>query len=227
MVTLATAKCVFRPLCLRLDPGSFEADSDFSLALERTLSNLEVSVAVAYRFDNKMRDFAAVAWHSCIAPPSRVVSSELSPAGTQYLRELEVPVQCAAGEELFESFPETRHCDLDRIVIIPLFVRDNIRGLLTVGVPRGEAFPRGELEEALVGARLLRLVFERDDLERNLASRKLVERAKGILQRTRRLTEEEAYLALRNMGRYRRHPMADVARDIIDADLRRRLREQE
>ena len=43
-------------------------------------------------------------------------------------------------------------------------------------------------------------------MRRELETRKLVERAKGILQQTLGITEQEAYLRLRNQSRRLRRP---------------------
>jgi uroporphyrinogen-III synthase len=48
-----------------------------------------------------------------------------------------------------------------------------------------------------------------------LETRKLVERAKGILQRDLGLNEEQAYLALQRQSRQKRKPMKDVAEAIV------------
>jgi uroporphyrinogen-III synthase len=61
-------------------------------------------------------------------------------------------------------------------------------------------------------ARLLEQTLE---MRRELETRKLVERAKGILQRKRQLTEEEAYLRLREQSRRLRRPMKELAEAII------------
>ena len=61
----------------------------------------------------------------------------------------------------------------------------------------------------------LRLQEENLDMKRQLETRKLVERAKGILQQKHKLTEEEAYLRLRNESRRLRRPMRDLAEAII------------
>jgi AmiR/NasT family two-component response regulator len=45
-----------------------------------------------------------------------------------------------------------------------------------------------------------------------------VERAKGILQSKHNLTEEEAYLRLRNESRRLRRPMKDLAEAVILSD---------
>jgi AmiR/NasT family two-component response regulator len=49
-----------------------------------------------------------------------------------------------------------------------------------------------------------------------------VERAKGILQHRRKLSEESAYLFLRETSRRLRLPMVDVARDVIQSSTRSR-----
>jgi two-component system, response regulator PdtaR len=55
-------------------------------------------------------------------------------------------------------------------------------------------------------------------MKRTLEARKLIERAKGILQYKHGLTEEEAYLRLRNESRRLRRPMRDLAEAVILAD---------
>jgi len=49
------------------------------------------------------------------------------------------------------------------------------------------------------------------------AGRKLVERAKGVLQSQRGLDEPQAYEHLRRMSRQRRLPMAKLAEEILGA----------
>ena len=55
-------------------------------------------------------------------------------------------------------------------------------------------------------------------MKRQLETRKAVERAKGILQRRHNLTEEEAYLRMRNESRRLRRPMKELADAIILAE---------
>jgi AmiR/NasT family two-component response regulator len=56
------------------------------------------------------------------------------------------------------------------------------------------------------------------EMKRTLEARKLIERAKGILQQKYGLTEEEAYLRLRNESRRLRRPMRDLAEAVILAE---------
>jgi len=68
-----------------------------------------------------------------------------------------------------------------------------------------------------------RLMEEAQEAKRQLETRKVVERAKGLLQHRHGLTEEEAYLRLRNESRRLRRPMKDLAEAIILAeDLHRK-----
>jgi uroporphyrinogen-III synthase len=86
--------------------------------------------------------------------------------------------------------------------------------LLTfIGEQMGVAVARSILAEE--NARLLE---ETQEMKRQLETRKLVERAKGLLQHRYGLTEEEAYLRLRNESRRLRRPMRDLAEAIILAE---------
>ena len=73
------------------------------------------------------------------------------------------------------------------------------------------------LDTTLVGAEIemARLEGEVSQLAGQLETRKLVERAKGLLQRDLGLTEEEAYLALQRQSRQRRRTMKEVAEAIV------------
>jgi signal transduction protein with GAF and PtsI domain len=66
------------------------------------------------------------------------------------------------------------------------------------------------------------LAQENARLLEELETRKVVERAKGILQQRHGITEEDAYLRLRNQSRRLRRPMKDLAEAIIlSEDLNR------
>lgn len=90
---------------------------------------------------------------------------------------------------------------------------DEIALLTFVGEQMGGAISKSVLAEA--NARLLE---ETQEMKRQLETRKLVERAKGLLQHRHNLTEEEAYLRLRNESRRLRRPMKDLAEAIILAE---------
>jgi uroporphyrinogen-III synthase len=79
----------------------------------------------------------------------------------------------------------------------------DIRLLSTIGVLAG-----AEIEVA-------RLETENSGLSLQLATRKLVERAKGILQRDLGLTEEQAYLSIQRQSRQKRKTMKEIAEAIV------------
>ena len=51
-----------------------------------------------------------------------------------------------------------------------------------------------------------------------MQTRKVVERAKGILQREMGLSEEQAYLALQRQSRQKRKAMREIAEAIVLSD---------
>ncbi len=59
---------------------------------------------------------------------------------------------------------------------------------------------------------------EVDELETSLRSRKLIERAKGILMSRRKMTESEAFRLLQKQSQDRRLPMAKLAESIVEAE---------
>src|ERR1700685_873517 len=90
---------------------------------------------------------------------------------------------------------------------------EEISLLTFIGEQMGGAVAKSGLSET--NARLLEETLE---MKRQLETRKLVERAKGILQQRYNLSEEEAYLRLRNESRRLRRPMKELAEAIILAE---------
>jgi uroporphyrinogen-III synthase len=98
--------------------------------------------------------------------------------------------------------------------------KDEIDTLLFIGEQMGSAIAKSLLEDENA-----RLAAETEEMKRQLETRKAVERAKGILQRRENLTEEEAYLRMRNESRRLRRPMRELAEAIILSEELSRKRE--
>ncbi|HSU60577.1 MAG TPA: GAF domain-containing protein [Bryobacteraceae bacterium] len=95
---------------------------------------------------------------------------------------------------------------------------DEISLLTFVGEQMG-----GAIRKAFLAEENARLQEESAEMRRQLETRKVVERAKGILQHRHSLTEEDAYLHLRNESRRIRRPMRELAEAIIlSEDLSRK-----
>ncbi len=96
--------------------------------------------------------------------------------------------------------------------------QDEVSLLTFIGEQMGGAISKSVLAEENV-----RLQQETAEMRRQLETRKIVERAKGLLQHRHSLTEEEAYLRLRNESRRLRRPMRELAEAIIlSEDLSRK-----
>jgi uroporphyrinogen-III synthase len=90
---------------------------------------------------------------------------------------------------------------------------DEIALLTFVGEQMG-----GAISKSVLADQNAKLHEEAQEMKRQLETRKVVERAKGILQHRYALTEEDAYLRLRNESRRLRRPMKDLAEAIILAE---------
>src|ERR1039458_4978561 len=88
--------------------------------------------------------------------------------------------------------------------------REETSTMIFIGEQLGVAISKSLLEEE--NARLLE---ETQEMKRELETRKLMERAKGILQQKHGITEEDAYLRLRNQSRRLRRPIRELAEAII------------
>lgn len=81
--------------------------------------------------------------------------------------------------------------------------KERIRPILDTAIRRFRAFER--------------LRHERDQARSELSARKHIERAKGILMRTRGLSEEEAYALLRSTAMQQNKRIIDIAEGLITA----------
>jgi GAF domain-containing protein len=205
---------------IRLNSSVAERETDHALLLDATRAKTESQTAAIYAFQPETFQVNAVTARSSVGARLKDVGVTLSAVTSQWLESLAGPVQGRPGAEPnFEKFPEALQYDVKRLAIIPLRTENNLFGLLTLGRLVETSFDSAQLEVGQRAGRLLTGLLERDTLYQKLVERKLVERAKGILQHRRRLSEEEAYLLLRNNSRRRRIPMASLAKEIIEVSV--------
>lgn len=123
-------------------------------------------------------------------------------------------------------YPElARQAGLASLLSMPLMVRDKVIGTINVYTREVRAFTEEEIGfvkvvagQAAIAIENARLTTETLEMKRALETRKLVERAKGILQQRHGLTEEEAYIRLRNESRRLRKPMRELSEALILAE---------
>jgi len=129
-------------------------------------------------------------------------------------------------EEKQYRYPElARKTGLASLLSVPLVTREKVIGTMNIYTRDVRAFTEDEMGfvnvvagQAAIAIENARLMSETLEMKRTLEARKLIERAKGILQQKYNLTEEEAYLRLRNESRRLRRPMRDLAEAVILAE---------
>jgi signal transduction protein with GAF and PtsI domain len=131
----------------------------------------------------------------------------------------------AARDPRFLAFTELPEDQFEAFLSVPLVSRGKLVGVINLQHRMPHMHTKREISFVasmgyLVGSEieLARLDDELGQLQNQLETRKLVERAKGLLQRDIGLTEEEAYLTLQRQARQRRLTMKQVAEAIVLSD---------
>lgn len=131
----------------------------------------------------------------------------------------------AAQDPRFQFFHELPEDSYEAFLSVPLMCRGRVVGVINLQHRQHHVYRRREIRMIstigfLVGAEieLARLEEMNSSLAEQLQTRKLVERAKGILQRDLGLSEEQAYLAIQRQSRQKRRPMKEIAEAIVLSD---------
>jgi uroporphyrinogen-III synthase len=128
--------------------------------------------------------------------------------------------------QVFTDVPEDRY---EAFLSVPVMCRGRLVAVINVQHRTPYEHTSAEIQLIstvgfLVGAEieLARLEEENTQLSERLEERKLVDRAKGILQRDLSITEEEAYLTIQKQSRQRRKSKREIAEAIVIGDELRR-----
>lgn len=128
----------------------------------------------------------------------------------------------AAADARFKRFPALVEDTYEAFVSAPLVNAGQVIGVINVHHRQPHPHSPEEIATLTFIGEQLGVVISKSLLEREnarladeLEIRKLVERAKGILQRRHGITEEEAYLRLRNQSRRLRRAMKELAEAVI------------
>lgn len=107
-------------------------------------------------------------------------------------------------------------------MLCPLHFRDGFAGCLVLNFAPGYEIIEQDLQQTSLLCRILATGLEVEDWrsrcrtqEDALAARKLIERAKGVLQREQQISEDEAYRLLQQESRRNRRPMVAVAQALL------------
>src|ERR1700730_421661 len=128
----------------------------------------------------------------------------------------------AFQDSRFQSFNELPEDRYEAFLSVPIICRNKLVGVINLQHRQPHTHGPREIQLIatigfLVGAEMemARLEEENSQLWKQLESRKVIERGKGILQRDLRLSEEQAYLMLQKQSRQRRMSMRAVAEAIV------------
>lgn len=118
---------------------------------------------------------------------------------------------------------------LRSLLCVPLAVKGKVIGVINCYTPFSHNFTETEINiltsianQAAVAIENTELMVRSRVIREELESRKKIERAKGILMKGERLTEEQAYLKLRRYSMDHRKTMREVAEAVIlAADMKK------
>jgi uroporphyrinogen-III synthase len=134
-----------------------------------------------------------------------------------------VAIPCrAASDPRFRIFHDLPEDSFEAFLSVPILCRGRVVGVINLQHRNPHHHTQREIRIIstigfLVGAELTlaRLETENLEMQRRLETRKLVERAKGLLQRQLGIDEENAYLRMQNLSRQKRRPIREIAEAII------------
>lgn len=140
-------------------------------------------------------------------------------------REPVIIAEKAAQDPRFQLFHELPEDSYEAFLSVPLMCRGRVVGVINLHHLQRHVHRPREIRLIstvgfLVGAEIemARLEEANTNLAEQLQTRKIVERAKGILQRDLGMNEEQAYLALQRQSRQKRKAMREIAEAILLSD---------
>ncbi|HVH88629.1 MAG TPA: GAF domain-containing protein [Terriglobales bacterium] len=140
-------------------------------------------------------------------------------------REIVSLAQNASHDTRFKVFTELPEDTYEAMLSVPIVSRGRVVSVINVQHKNPHVYTPREVKAIstighLVGAaiEMARLENEVTQLSDKLATRKVVERAKGIMQRDLSISEEAAYAMIQKQARHRRKSMKEISEAILLAD---------
>ena len=206
-------------------PGSL--DKILTLITTKTARALEMDSCSIYLLDEK-GEYLVLKATTGLAPESVGHARLKRGEGlTGYAAQAGKPIAAAdaSADPHFKYLPETNEQKFQSLLAAPLISRGKIIGAINVQTRAGHTFSAdqvellsiiadvaaGELEKAV-------LYEEIGGLKEALETRKLVERAKGILMKRYSIGEQEAFERIHTQSRSMRKTMRELAEAIILAE---------
>jgi GAF domain-containing protein len=149
-------------------------------------------------------------------------------AGSAALKNRPVAVFDIMNEPEYKYKEIARREGLKSLLSVPLSVRGHVIGVLNNYTSRPHRFTKNEIGVLTAVASQAAIVIENAELmvktrivQEDLETRKLVERAKGILMRSQGISEEDAFRKIQKKSMDMRKSMREIADAIILIDKMR------
>lgn len=143
-------------------------------------------------------------------------------AGKVALENRPIAVRNVTEEKEYKHKDIARKEGLSSLLCVPMSVKGKVIGVINCYTPKPYNFSDEEIEvlttianQAAVAIENTELMVKTRVIQEELETRKITERAKGILMRDEGLTEEQAYLKIRKYSMDRRKTMREIAEAII------------
>jgi uroporphyrinogen-III synthase len=131
----------------------------------------------------------------------------------------------ASRDPRFKYLPETKETVFQSLLAVPLVSHSRVIGAVNVQTREGREYSPDEIEllsiiaDVAAGELEKAVLYEEiGGLKEALETRKLVERAKGILMKRHAIGEQDAFLRIQQQARTSRKTMRQVAEAIILAE---------
>jgi signal transduction protein with GAF and PtsI domain len=152
-------------------------------------------------------------------PPLKISQSVLG----RVVRDRQMVMIRDIAKEPDYQYPElARKAGLHSLLAVPLMIKEQVIGIINCYMTLEHQATKEDIQmlssiahQAGLAIENTRLMAETLAAQKALETRKLVERAKGILQRDSGLSEEEAYKRIQQQSRRMRKPMKEIAEAII------------
>lgn len=207
--------------------AAFSLDKTLSLITTKTARVMDMDSCSIYLLDEK-REFLVLKATTGLAPESvghaRLAWGE---GLTGYAVEMGKPIAAAdaSSDPRFKFLPETNETKFQSLLAVPLVTRGKVIGAINVQTRAGHAYSQDEIEllsiiaDVAAGELEKGMLYEEvGGLREALETRKLVERAKGILMKRYGIGEQEAFERIHNQSRSSRKTMRELSEAIILAE---------
>ena len=121
--------------------------------------------------------------------------------------------------KFFEELPEDRY---EAFLSVPIISGEGIVGVINLHNKKPYKFSKTEIKSSeslvkIISSAFTEVMLQRkvDQLENKLAERKVVERAKGVLMKSKGINEDEAYHFIRKEAMNKRKSMREISEAVL------------